>query len=214
MSVYPNLNQEFLLYYWPLKNRGNFVRLCFVEANKPFQDENDPKIISKIAQFQGQADKTDDLFIPFAPPIVSHKGKYISQTVCIVQYIAEVLNLRPKAPIDHARAGMIVANAIDAIYELPNHKNDTRDQLIGFMNNRFQIWLNVIEKPLLNKKEKELYYFENRVTQADLAVFNFMDGVLETLGEKGFQTYVSDKHEQLSKHYYLIGQRPQIKKIN
>jgi len=200
---------SFVLYYWPLKNRGNFIRLCFAEANCPFEDIYEGNEICKYAQFQGKNGNTDT----FAPPIVRHNDDFISQTVCVVQYISEVLGLRPKDQFDHARAGTVVANAIDAIYELPNHKNDDKEQLELFMNSRFQIWLNVLEKPLLNKKEKYLYYFDNRVTQADLAVFNFMDGIMDTLGEKSFKKYVSDKHETLFKHYHLIGQRENIKKL-
>ena len=38
-----NNNEEYTLYYWTLRNRGNFIRLQFVYTDTKFKELNDQK---------------------------------------------------------------------------------------------------------------------------------------------------------------------------
>lgn len=49
-----------------------------------------------------------------------------------------------------------------------NHKDDSIDKLTQYLNGRFQKWMFILNKPL--KRNGKKYYFENRVTVADLTV--------------------------------------------
>jgi len=202
-------NEKFVLYYWGLKNRGNAIRLLFEERNVPYEYIHEPEAVKAVAACDGK-DKTD----VFAPPILKYRYSYLSQTSAIIQFVATKLNLRPKSDFDNARADMLVGNGFDITTELHNHRADDKQKLLSFLNGRFQIWLTTIEKPLLKlDKNKPLFYFEDRITHADLAIFNTLDAVREGLSEKYFKEFVADKHPTLNQHFEQIGSRPNIKKF-
>jgi len=203
-------NEKYVIYYWNLKNRGNAIRLLFEERNVPYEHIHQPEIFSSVALCLCKTDKTD----VFAPPILKYRDSYLSQTSPIIQFVATKLNLRPKSDFDNARADMMVGNGFDLVSELNNHKSSDKQKLLSFLNGRFQIWLSAIEKPLLRlDKNKPLFFFEGRITHADLAIFNTLDAIREGLSEKYFKEFVADKHPTLYQHFQQIGSRPNIQKF-
>jgi len=205
-----NKNEKFVLYYWGVKNRGNAIRLLFEEANVPYEDIKDKAAFDDIATCFGKANKTD----VFAVPILQYQNSYLSQTSAIVQFVSTKLHLRPKCDFANARADMLVGNGFDLTTEFHNHRTDDKEKLSAFLNGRFQIWLDTIERPLLQlNKNQPLFYFEGRITHADLAIFNTLDALREGLSEKYFKAFVSDKHPTLHQHFQQIGSRPNIHKF-
>ncbi len=56
---------EYVLYYWPLAGRGEFVRLIFEEVGQPFKDVDN---IEAVRAMCGAGQKEG--FPNFAPPIL------------------------------------------------------------------------------------------------------------------------------------------------
>eukprot|EP00483_Globobulimina_turgida_P010012 UN10031 len=104
---------------------------------------------------------------------------------------------------------MIANNCSDLISELYQNRDKTTDELFAFINGRFQIWLDLFEKPL--KTNNLTFFFDNKCTQADLAVFNALDGVEELFGSDSFNKYVVDTHPYLVKYYNALKDRQSIK---
>ena len=105
------------LYYWPLKNRGNFARMILAEAGVEYEDISDPKEISSRCKCKNSMEETMFRFDPMAPPFLYHNGHVVSQTGAIISYLGEITGLRPKSNVDNALGSMIVLNIADAWVE-------------------------------------------------------------------------------------------------
>eukprot|EP01083_Nonionella_stella_P068478 181820_1 len=202
--------------YWRLKNRGNFIRLIFAESGVPFKNIDKPhemKATFRSDLFGAQQYDEGGPYQAMAPPIIRNGSFVLSQSIVCMGYLAERFGICPKSKVDHARAQMMANNAENMLAELYDYKDKTKEELFEYLKDdgRFDIWLSILEKPLKSKNLN--YYFEDRCTQADLAVFNVMDGVEELFGEASFQKYVSTKHEYLVKYYNKLKQRESIKQL-
>eukprot|EP00483_Globobulimina_turgida_P007444 UN07458 len=145
----------------------------------------------------------------------------ICQTEHCVGYICEQIGLRPDRIEDHYRAQMIVAHCNELftnIYDLAGPLTATlgtdidKNKVAEFINGRFKIWLNILEKPLTVSKD-QLFYFANRISQADLAVFNILDGLNELFGDKAFKVMIGTSYPILFEHYHRIANRKHVKEL-
>ena len=134
-----------------------------------------------------------------------------SQAPICTQYLAHRYGLRPKSDVDHYRAGMIVENCNDffgMIYGKSKPLMEMEDlkqydsKVMEFINRECQVWLNILSKPLQDR----LYYFDNRITQCDLAVYNIMDCWYEIFSndEKLMNEFIWKPYPNLKKHYQNI----------
>ena len=96
------------------------------------------------------------------------------------------------------------------------YTEDDGSKLLEFLNGRFQIWLNVLERPLThgtnNDNNARKYYFENRVTVADTSVGALMDGFHELFTTK-YDTFIGKTHPQLEKLHQTIVNHDGIQKL-
>lgn len=219
---------EWELWYWPLKNRGNYIQLLFAETETDYKLIIDPqKVRSKIrSTYFGTLDANDPdiIYQPMAPPFIVHhdpmtnKSVRISQTEHCVGYIAEKLNLRPKNIENHYRAQMIVANCNelfgDLLLRMSQSQIDGGNAIKLFVskNGRLNVWLSILQNPLTVDKEQK-FYFENKICQCDLAVFNILNGLHELFGDHAFNKLVKLKYPLLARHYDSIGNRDSIKRL-
>ena len=110
-------------------------------------------------------------------------------------------------------AGMIVANCVDifeeiknlslkckTMYSKDNNSKVPKEMIYNYVDKRLMIWMRILQKPLTMHKNQR-YYFENRITQADLALFNILDGILEWLGNDSFEYYILNRFDIIKKHY-------------
>ena len=222
--------EEWEVWYWPLKNRGNFIRLLFAEAGVEFKDVNDALIVQKRlrSNFLGKWDEEENKDIleqPMAPPFIIHNTKdsenpiLISQTEHCVGYVSEKLGLRPKKLEDHYRAQCVVGNVNDLFRDCYNtmfaaqQQGNKTDVIKGLINGRFKIWMEILEKPLTRDKDQK-YYFGDKISQADIAVFNIIYGFeKELFPKKGFEKFIKSKYPNLFEHYERIGDRKGIKEF-
>eukprot|EP01084_Bolivina_argentea_P210860 358779_1 len=177
---------RYTVLYYNYKNRGNFARLLFEEAGVPYENITDrAQVLSYFTcrkQFSNEnAEKYKyELFAPPAvirSPVDPHSTEEtvaISQTVPIVSFLSQELNLCPSTLEDHYRQQLLCANANDILNEIRDHKDDEYKDLNAFFTGRMQIWLDILEKPL-KQTPNQMYYFDNRCLAADIAVYNICE---------------------------------------
>ena len=213
--------EEWEIWYWPFKNRGNYIRLLFAEKGVEFKNVNDTLLVQKkirstlMGKWDAELNK-DMIVQPMAPPFVIHnignnEPIIISQMEHCVGYVAEKLGLRPDKLEDHYRAQAIVANANDLSREVYSALGPNTDVIKKFLNGRFKIWMEILEKPLTRNKD-QLFYIGDKISQADIAVFNVINAFeTELFGETGFDKLIKEKYPILVEHYERIKNRENIK---
>ena len=85
-----------------------------------------------------------------------------------------------------------------------DHLDVDREDLWEFINERLNIWLEILEKPLKSiydnsDNNHSIYYFENKVSQCDLAVFCVLRLLRDYLGND-FDPLISERYRILAKH--------------
>jgi glutathione S-transferase len=106
---------DYVLYYWSVPFRGQFVRAVLAFAGKTWTEGGD----DAIAKLMGGSVK--DMPVPFmGPPVlVDKKAKVaIAQMSAIVLYLGEMLDLLPATPALRALTMKIVNDANDVIDEI------------------------------------------------------------------------------------------------
>jgi len=106
---------DYVLYYWSVPFRGQFVRAVLAFAGKTWTEGGD----DAIAKLMGGAVK--DMPVPFmGPPLLVDKkaNVAIAQTSAIVLYLGETLDLLPATPALRALTLKIVNDANDVIDEI------------------------------------------------------------------------------------------------
>ncbi len=106
---------DYVLYYWSVPFRGQFVRAVLAFAGKTWTEGGD----DAIAKLMGSSVK--DMPVPFmGPPVLVDKkaNVAISQMSAIVLYLGETLDLLPAAPALRALTMKIVNDANDVIDEI------------------------------------------------------------------------------------------------
>lgn len=142
-------DDRWTLYYWGLKNRGNWVRLLFAEANVKYNESNDP------TPFRVNNPKNINKNFPvFAPPFIIKGNINVSQSSVIIDYLSELYNLYPKNKLDILETKMIFANCNDLvgeIYSFMNKEISDKTMKEFFLNKdsgRFQGFIKCISHPL------------------------------------------------------------------
>eukprot|EP01084_Bolivina_argentea_P122102 216395_1 len=201
------------IFYWPLKNRGNFIKLVFEEANIPYKDMTVKEMKTQIRSNLAGSLKYDEggLYQAMAPPLIKNGDFTLSQSIVCMGYLSEKYGICPCKYEDKARAQMIANDCNDLMGELYGYKDKPKEELFKFIDGRFDLWLELLEKPL--KKNNLKFYFDEKCTQADLAMFNIMDGIEELFGKKSFDKYVASKHEYLVNVYNGLKERESIKRL-
>jgi glutathione S-transferase len=106
---------DYVLYYWSVPFRGQFVRAVLAFAGKTWAEGGD----DAISKLMGGSIK--DMPVPFmGPPVLVDKKATvaISQMSAIVLYLGETLDLLPAVPALRALTMKIVNDANDVIDEI------------------------------------------------------------------------------------------------
>eukprot|EP01084_Bolivina_argentea_P313792 543459_1 len=206
---------EWEVVYWPLRNRGNFVRLVFEEAGVAYKDTQDMAVMKtrvRSSRFGTQTREEGGPYQVMGPPFICNGDFILSQSIVCMGYLSQKFGIRPRSDEDHSLAQMIANNCSDTKVELYKlQPMTTTDDIHGYLNGRFQIWLDIFEKPL--QVHKSSFYFDDKCTQADLAVFNLLDGVEELLGKDSFQKFVVETHQYLANYYAQLKRRKSIQRL-
>lgn len=106
---------DYVLYYWSVPFRGQFVRAILTYAGKTWTEGGDVSI------GEAMSGPVADMKIPFmGPPMLIDKNANfaIAQMPAIVLYLGETLDLLPKTPELRALTMKIVTDANDVIDDL------------------------------------------------------------------------------------------------
>lgn len=237
----PSKDAEYSLYFWHEKTRGNFVRLILEECDVKYNDMYSFKDIGDKFQSPtfgkgryGQHLSNFDInkYQAFSPPLLlkdNDPSFMLSQCIVIVDYLSTKHKLCPKSIDDKYKSLMIVNNAIDAFEEMVrfgtmmryynNEENieTNKKRLLYWFNQRLPAWLDIFTMPLNdNYNNGSLYYFENRITESDLAIFNLLDGIKEFIGDDLFDQYINKnkKYKSLMLHYQnVLNNSKSVKKL-
>ncbi|TGL56986.1 glutathione S-transferase [Leptospira ognonensis] len=183
---------EYCLYYWPnLPGRGEFIRLALEYSGADYVD------ICRLPE--KKADQTvsmqnilkDEAIFPvhFAPPILEHKGKYISQSACILHYLGSRLNLAGKSEEDQTVCLQFQLCIADLANETHNthhpistalyyedQRKEAVDATTSFLTHRLDKWLSYFNKAYVLKRSH--YLLGETVSYPDLSLFQAWHGLL------------------------------------
>jgi glutathione S-transferase len=187
---------EYELYYWPsIQGRGEFIRLAFEAAEVPFVD---------VARGSGRGAGIQALFavlegkrgelLPFAPPVLRHRGLTIAQTANILAYLGPRLGLVPRDEASRLAAHQhqltiadLVVEAhdvhhpigVDLYYE--DQKRESRRRAEVFVASRIPKFLGYFEKVLARNqggsRRAGWHALGGRLTYVDLSLFQMMAGL-------------------------------------
>jgi glutathione S-transferase len=109
---------NYVLYYWSVPFRGQFIRAVLAYAGQEWSEGGD----DAIAKFMKGPVK--NMPVPFmGPPVlVDAKANFtISQMPAILLYLGETLNLLPQTPALRALTTKVINDANDVIDEITQH---------------------------------------------------------------------------------------------
>ncbi|PRP87779.1 glutathione S-transferase [Planoprotostelium fungivorum] len=192
-------NMSYKLYYWPgLPGRGEFVRLPFIFAGKPFEEDLDPKNMMSILQGPPQRG-----FLPLAPPFLRlPDGQLISQTPNIVAYLGSIFGLAGSNTVESLQINAVVLTALDFNNEIHNthhpiavgktyeeQKTEALTYTKDFKSSRIPKFLGYFEKVdhvhvltaqhgqiIAGNETSSGYLIGSSVSTADLTLFHIIEG--------------------------------------
>ncbi|TWB03064.1 glutathione S-transferase [Gluconacetobacter diazotrophicus] len=106
---------DYILYYWSVPFRGQFVRAVLAHAGRSWTEGGDAAIAHLM---EGTV---RDMPVPFmGPPLLIDKKADVAlaQTPAIILYLGETLDLLPSSPSLRALTMKVVADANDVIDEI------------------------------------------------------------------------------------------------
>ena len=176
-----NMTTSYTLYYWAIPFRGNFIRTLLAYAGVSYKEATIPEIVA-IRKLPVSAQP----YPCMAPPFLHdhEEDLFLSQTVSIVHYLAQKLNLMPDSPLKSTLALKTMLDANDVIGELTRGTKGgpwTPEDLKKFLGARFVKWLTIFEQTGLRHglRDNEGYYLETpNPTLADFVIFNLF-GTME-----------------------------------
>ena len=186
-----------------------------MEMAKEMEPNNDEIIEKGLIPFEKDPrNNPNRIYMGYGSPFIvnfDNPNICFSQAPIITQYLSHRYGLRPKSDVNHYRAGMIVENCNDffsmiysksrGMMEMTNLKQYDAE-MIQFIRNECNVWLDILSKPLQDR----LYYYDDRITQCDLAVYNIMDCWYELCSddEQLMNEFIWSKYPNLKRHYLNI----------
>lgn len=187
-----NQNSEYLLYYWPnLPGRGEFIRLALEYAGADYLDvcRLPEKKSDRIHSMETVLKDESSFPIHFAPPILEHNGRYISQSACILHYLGSKLNLAGQSEDDPTICLQMQLSIADLTNEAHNthhpistslyyedQKKEALDATKSFLTCRLDKWLSYFNKAYA--MNGSLFLLGGRVSYPDLSLFQAWHGLL------------------------------------
>lgn len=123
------------------------------------------------------------------PPILKHGDNVFHQTIAIFTYVGKLFHLLPEDPVDLAHCYQIMLTTFDALHEaeLSYHpveksgsyaaQHEAAERVIArFMNERLPLFMKNLELALQKNNNGASYYFGDKLSIADVVVYQFIRG--------------------------------------
>ena len=182
------------LHYWPtIAGRGEFVRLALEAAGAPYVDvargpedagRGVPALLRTLADRSLRQP-------PFAPPFLKDGEFFIGQTAAILQYLAPVLKLVARSEQARAWTMQIQLTIADMVTEAhdthhpiasslyyEDQKGEALRRAANFCSERMPKFLRWFERILSQNPAGDRWLVGNRMSYADLSLFQLVDGQL------------------------------------
>ncbi|GLR53044.1 glutathione S-transferase [Shinella yambaruensis] len=174
------------LYYWTgIQGRGEYIRLALEAAGAPYRDvarEEGDGILSKVSR---------EVATPsFAPPFLRDGDVVVGQVAAILLYLGDKLDLAPREPrlrlwthqiqltiADFVLEGHDVHHPIGAGEYYENQKPESLRRAAEFRAQRVPKFLDWFEGILARNPEGQTHLVGDRLSYADLSLFQVMDGL-------------------------------------
>lgn len=165
------------LYYWPARGRGEQVRLALVATGTSFEDvtfdltdeEEKQAFFEKCRGLGGNLTSNT--------PMLEIGGKFYTQSTAIVKFVCARGGLRPRSPAGAYEVDNIIAHVEDArplFYKTIKMLGGTmeKEELLT----KAETHLKNLERILGEKK----HFVDNKLTAADICVYDLLDTMVET----------------------------------
>ncbi|WP_313528024.1 glutathione S-transferase [Shinella sp.] len=174
------------LYYWTgIQGRGEYVRLALEAAGVPYRDvarEEGDGVIARVSK---------EVATPsFAPPFLRDGDVVVGQVAAILLYLGDKLDLAPKEQhlrlwthqiqltiADFILEGHDVHHPIGAGEYYENQKPESQRRAREFREERVPKFLDWFEGILTRNPEGPAHLVGDRLSYADLSLFQVMDGL-------------------------------------
>ncbi|CAK8674275.1 hematopoietic prostaglandin D synthase-like [Clavelina lepadiformis] len=194
---------KYRLHYFDLRARGELLRLVFAEAGQDFDDKRIsfpewPKL-KPTTPFGGV-------------PVLEVDNQRMSQSLCIVRYLAREFKLTGDSNKHEFAADEVVTTMEEFLFKLPFMEQDqkkkmelVKEQLDTSDKAKFNLGrvLQTYESRIAKKGD---YFVNNKFTYADLFIYHVSQTV-KALDGKGMTSF--PKLEAIAER---VSQRPKIKK--
>ena len=174
---------DYILCYWPVPFRGQFIRAILAYAGKGWKETDNVSDLTYAAPGQQP--------VPFMGPpmlIVEKTGFAIAQMPAIAFYLGETLGLLPESPEGRALTQKIVNDANDVIDEITQQggREMWTDASWKEFQPRLERWMEIFE---LSAPKREGGYFFDRAEPgiADIVtatLWSVMRDKFPAIGEK------------------------------
>ena len=174
------------LYYWPtIQGRGEFVRLALEAAGADYVDvsrQDEGAAMMRLMKAAGTP--------AFAPPFLRLGNRTIGQTAAILAWIGPQLGLSPDGDSDRAWTNQIQLTLADLVSEAhdthhpvelmayyKDQKPEAARRSEGFRQHRIPKFLGWAEQVLRGNPAGTGWLVGDRVTYADLSLFQVVEGL-------------------------------------
>ena len=177
------------LYYWPgLQGRGEFVRLALEEAAADYVDvARAPNGMQSMTDF---LDGDEALHPPFAPPFLKDGDILVGQTAAILLYLGDRLGLAPadeQGRLWTHQIQLTIADLVDEAHDThhpiasslyyEDQKGEAKRRSADFRDARIPKFLKWFERVLSRNPSGPEHLVGDRLTYADLSLFQVIDGL-------------------------------------
>lgn len=193
---------EVVVYYWPLRFRGNFIKLVLADAGVSYKTASREEVFATY--------KSPPSPVLMAPPMVKVGSFMVNQTPAATQYVAKKYGYEPESAENSALALKALLDCNDIIHELTRnngHQMWDDEAWTAFVSQRLPRWLGVIDA--YTKLNEGDFIFGAKICYADLALYNLIE--LFTLA--GMGDYLKAKCPGAVALAAVVGARPGVKAL-
>lgn len=191
---------SFKVTYFDGGGRADQIRTVLLYTNTSFEDERLPGEEFYKRKMSGE--------FPFGSvPVLTHGDFKLAQGVACVQYASEITGVWPKDLKESALALSIVLGAEDARQKYYQFYFEKNEETKSLKKKEFETYIATWQKCILKFLEGKKFFFGDKVTGADLAVFTNFVGQIKPSGfavEKELDEWVERVYassEAIQKYY-------------
>ncbi|MEO6319290.1 MAG: glutathione S-transferase [Polaromonas sp.] len=182
------------LHYWPtIQGRGEFVRLALEAAGAPYVDvaRGDEREGQGVAALMKVMENPRLMHPPFAPPFLVDGKVIVAQTAAILLYLGPSLGLVSKNSVRSLWTHQLQLTMADMVVEVhdthhpvgaglyyADQKPEASRRAKEFRQDRLPKFLAWFETVLLRNPKGSAHLVGQRLSYADLSLFQLVDGLL------------------------------------